>query len=94
MSTPNSEYDTIFAAVEAACLMEGGDGYTAFQSPKWEAAANEFESWLKRTGNDLWKRTNHPSYVSFDYEMQTIYFSAEADDLTTFTFVDKYGFIP
>ena len=84
--------DRIYNAIEAACLMEGGDGDTLVQVTDWNGAADGFADWLKRNGNTWWTRHDRENGAVFFHGQENIWFAADSIP-ATFVFVDKYGFL-
>ncbi len=68
--------DTIFLALERACLAEGGDGDVLCLTPDYKAAADAFESWLRSSGNTWWTRGTGKDYQTFSNNQECIYFAA------------------
>lgn len=68
--------DTIFPALEQACLAEGGDGDTLCLSPDYKGTADAFEAWLKANGNTWWTRGSRDGFETFSNGQECIYFAA------------------
>ncbi len=68
--------DTIFLALEQACLAEGGDGGTLLLTPDYKVAADAFEAWLKANGNTWWSRGSRDDFDTFSNGQECIWFAA------------------
>lgn len=87
--------DLTFAALEQACLASGGDGDVLCVTPDFVSVANEFEEWLKETGNTWWHRGGEKldgGFVTFSHDQECIYFAAhEMDVHSSYTLKLPYG---
>ncbi len=72
--------DTIFLALEQACLAEGGDGDTLLLSPDYKGSADAFEGWLKANGNTWWERGSQNDFETFHNGQECIYFAASGKE--------------
>ena len=86
----------IFEAIEAACLMEGGDGDTLVICRNKLKVADNFEKFLQESDNKRWRRSNSEIVITFYHDQENINFVDEIDRNClncTFVFEDKYGFL-
>ena len=89
--------DKIFAAIEAACLMEGGDGDTLVVCKDPVKVADNFERYLKENNISIWKRTNKTDIIIFYHDQENIIFTNKDNASKVayhfFDFYDLYGFL-
>lgn len=87
----------MFAAIEAACLAEGGDGDTLVVCQNNIEVAENFEKWLKENNNSYWTRGLRANIVTFYNMQECIYFVLDADKdkipFAAIKFYDLHGFL-
>jgi hypothetical protein len=93
----NDLNNKMFAAIEAACLAEGGDGDTLVVCQDNVSVADNFEKWLKENNNTWWTRGNYNGIITFYNNQEAIYFALEADKgkipFAAIQFYDLHGFL-
>lgn len=93
----NRYKESLFAAIEAACLINGGDGEVVVISPNPTKSANSFEKFLSDTNNNWWTRGGHGNVITFYNQQECIHF-LDIDNKTlstqaSFIIHDRYGFL-
>lgn len=69
----NQTHKAIFDTLTCACLAEGGDGDVALLCPDYRRIADNFDTYLKESGNPWWERNDHENYVTFHHDQECIY---------------------